>query len=722
MPTKRLHPLFHGLLTTTTLVSGLYAGAARAQPTHGTVEGGQAGIATLPSHTTVTQTSQRAVIDWSSFDLSQGQTVQFRQPNASSITLNRVTDVNPSTIDGTITANGQVWLVNANGIAFGKDAHVNVAGLIATSSDIDNRSFMAGSNSFTHPGNASATISNAGTITAGLAALAGPNVSNSGVITARLGTAQLASGDTFTVDLYGDGLINLQASPAMNQQLIQNTGTLKADGGKVLMTAAAAETVMNSLVNLNGLVEADGGSVTISTAGSVDSTATVSAQSGNIRVTAKNVSQQGSFHADGGSIAVNYTGAYADNAEAVTSAKGGSISITGGSGSSFFASGSYDVSSNSGVGGTIQLTAGQMALYAASLNASGPHGGGSIDVGGELHGGGSLVHAQTVTLNPYTTLNADATGSGNGGVIAVWSDAQTTYGASASAKGGPNGGNGGAIEVSSAGQDYVGGTTDASAPHGASGSVLIDPHNITISNTSGSGGGLEFFQLVNPDASGSANGFGTQIVVLSNGNVLVTNPSDNLNASNAGAVFLYNGSTGALISALRGSNAGDQVGYGTYYGITTLTGNSNFVISSYYWNGNIGAATWGSGASGVSGVVSSANSLVGSTAGDYVGGYIYFLRWHHALLHLQRHGALQRQLHRDKPLLERWLRRGHLGQRNQRHIRRDFLQQLAGRLPCRRRCRAVHDPERRRHVCEQPGHHGAFQRQLRHQQLRVERQ
>ncbi len=335
-----------------------------------------------------------------------------------------------------------------------------------------------------------------------------------------------------------------------------NGGSIVTTSGGGIISVANTGGMANDNLGIyisdsNTVISAGNGAIIISAEGSpFDNTGTLSAADGSIAITANNISQQGTITATGGSISENYTGAYADNVSAVTQAEGGDITITGGNGSSFFSSGTYDVSNAASTGGTISLTASHMSLYAATLNASGSAGGGTIDVGGALHGGGTLAHAQDVTLNPYTTLNADATGRGEGGTIAVWSDTKTVYGAWASAKGGPQGGNGGTIEVSSGGQDYVGGSTDASAPHGASGTMLIDPHDIIISNTSGSGGGLEYFQLVNPDASGSSTGFGTDVTVLSNGNVVVTNPSDNLNASNAGAVFLFNGATGALITRI----------------------------------------------------------------------------------------------------------------------------------------------------------------------------
>ena len=127
-----------------------------------------------------------------------------------------------------------------------------------------------------------------------------------------------------------------------------------------------------------------------------------------------------------------------------------------------------------------------------------------------------------------------------------------------------------------------------------------------------------FAEFVDPNPH-EGNRFGDSVVPLSTGNVVVTSPFDDAGGSNAGAVYLFNGATGALISTLRGSHAGDIIGVG---GALALA-NGNFVIQSLYWdNGSAadaGAVTWGSGTTGVSGVVSAANSLVGSQAYDSVG-------------------------------------------------------------------------------------------------------
>ncbi len=127
-----------------------------------------------------------------------------------------------------------------------------------------------------------------------------------------------------------------------------------------------------------------------------------------------------------------------------------------------------------------------------------------------------------------------------------------------------------------------------------------------------------FPEFIDPHPA-SGNQFGAQVVPLTTGNVVITSPYDDAGGTDAGAVYLFNGATGALISTLTGSTANDTVGIG---GVTALT-NGNFVVNSHNWaNGTAtfaGAVTWASGLTGLNGVVSAANSLVGSTSGDQVG-------------------------------------------------------------------------------------------------------
>src|SRR5271163_1652363 len=144
-------------LLATSALAGLAAmgaaGPARANPVGGQVVGGAASISSSGNTLTIQQTTSRAIINWSSFDIAPGEITQFEQPSSSSIALNRVGGGNPSQILGTLNANGQVWIINPNGVMFGGNAQVNVASLVATSVDIDNSSFMAGNYTFNHPGN-----------------------------------------------------------------------------------------------------------------------------------------------------------------------------------------------------------------------------------------------------------------------------------------------------------------------------------------------------------------------------------------------------------------------------------------------------------------------------------------------------------------------------------------------------------------------------------------
>ena len=127
-----------------------------------------------------------------------------------------------------------------------------------------------------------------------------------------------------------------------------------------------------------------------------------------------------------------------------------------------------------------------------------------------------------------------------------------------------------------------------------------------------------FSEFIDPHPA-VGNQFGSTVVALSTGNVVITSPFDDAGGTDAGAVYLFNGATGALISTLIGSTPGDHVGE---EGVTAL-GNGNYLVNSPNWhNGaaaNAGAVTFGSGTTGISGVVSAANSLVGSTSGDRVG-------------------------------------------------------------------------------------------------------
>jgi filamentous hemagglutinin family protein len=248
---------FRALLLATSALVPLSAQIANANPLGAQVVGGAATIAGQgTANVTVTQTSQNAIINWQTFNIGAGETTQFVQPNANSVVLDRVTGgLGPSTLYGTLTSNGEVFLVNPDGVLIGPTGKINTGSFLATTQDISNADFMAGKYNFSLSGRATASVVNEGAITAqsgGFSALVAPGVRNTGTITATLGTVALASGNAFSLDFYGDQLIKLGVNDSIAAQvvdvstgkplasLVSNEGAIKADGGRVELTAVAA--------------------------------------------------------------------------------------------------------------------------------------------------------------------------------------------------------------------------------------------------------------------------------------------------------------------------------------------------------------------------------------------------------------------------------------------------------------------------------------------------
>ena len=435
--------LIAGLLGSVSALSLLASGAA-ANPQGGTVASGTATISqTAPDTLEVHQTSDKAIINWQSFSIGTGEHTHFRQPGAAAIALNRVTGGDPSQILGRLTATGQIILVNPNGILFGRTATIDVAGLVATTSNIRDQDFLTGRLEFTQPGSPGSAVVNRGTITirdGGLAALVAPGVENSGHIVARLGRIALASGDRFTVDLYGDGLINLtmdegHTTPAAadGEQLtdrVRNSGVLSADGGHVVLATATVRDIVNNTINMDGVVEA------------------------------RSFAEQD-----------------------------GRITLFGGETGEVRVAGRLDTTATSGQGGNIDVF-GQhiVATDDALINAAGETGGGNIRVGGDVRGQTPSLASTTTTVADSATIRADARARGNGGQIVVWSDGTTAFSGTASARGGPSDGDGGFIEVSGKQALAFAGQADTHAPHGNTGQLLLDPTSIDICSGCTTGG------------------------------------------------------------------------------------------------------------------------------------------------------------------------------------------------------------------------------------------
>ncbi|KQP38896.1 filamentous hemagglutinin N-terminal domain-containing protein [Pseudorhodoferax sp. Leaf274] len=256
--------------------------AATQLPTGGQVAAGSAQIGTSGASMTVDQASQRAVLNWQSFDVGSSASVNFRQPDASSVTLNRVVGSDPSQVYGRMTANGQVFLVNPAGIYFSPSASVDVGGLVATTHSISTADFMAGKSTFSANG-ATGTVVNEGRLGAapgGYIALLAPEVRNSGAVVARLGTVALAAGEAFTLQFDGNSLAALTVAPSQWRALVENRQAVQAEGGLVVLSAQALNALQGSVVNsgsidasslqnVGGRIVLDGGQVELAAGSSL---------------------------------------------------------------------------------------------------------------------------------------------------------------------------------------------------------------------------------------------------------------------------------------------------------------------------------------------------------------------------------------------------------------------------------------------------------------------
>lgn len=230
-------------------------------PTGGTIVGGSGAISQNGSHMVVDQQTGKLVTNWNSFDIGADASVTFNQPGANSIALNRVIGGgNASQILGKLDANGQVWLLNPNGVVIGKGAEVNVGGLVASSLQISDQDFLAGKTTLNGGAGAGAVL-NQGSVNAapgGVVALIGPQVGNSGTISTPGGSTVLAAGDRVSLDFQGDGLVGVNVERGVFDAAVRNEGHISADGGMVALSARSADALLNSVINNTGVIEAKG--------------------------------------------------------------------------------------------------------------------------------------------------------------------------------------------------------------------------------------------------------------------------------------------------------------------------------------------------------------------------------------------------------------------------------------------------------------------------------
>jgi len=252
---------------------------------------------------TITQSTDTAILNWQSFGIGAGETVTFHQPHTRSLVLNRVLGRDASAIYGHLEANGQVFLVNPNGVYFAPGAEVDVGGIVASTLGIGDSDFLGGKYRFS--GDTGTGVRNAGTITArpgGYVAFLGSDVSNAGTIRVPGGTVALGAGAQVDLTLAGNSLLSFGVSSAALKAEARNGGLIQAEGGTVLLTAEARNALLDTVVNNTGVIRAQtaakrGGVIqllgegggTVAVAGTLDASAPNSGDGGRIETSGARV-------------------------------------------------------------------------------------------------------------------------------------------------------------------------------------------------------------------------------------------------------------------------------------------------------------------------------------------------------------------------------------------------------------------------------------------------
>jgi filamentous hemagglutinin family protein len=538
------------------------------------------------------------------FNLSSGQTANFQTNPTIRNILGRVTGGNPSLINGLIQVTGgnsNLFLMNPAGIIFGTNAQLNVpASFTATTAtgigfDGNNwfnaignnnyQSFNGTPNLFAFDNAQSGTIINAGNLTVRQRqdiSLIGGNVINTGQLKAPSGT------------------ISLTAVPAANLVRISQVGSL------LNLEITPPRTVDGQNLSIKPL---DLPTLLTGAAPSIETGLTVSPSG-------------------------------------VQLSSGISIPTTPGTAIAGTINTSNPLAGRSG--GAVNVFGDKIGLFNSTINASGANGGGKVRIGGDYQGNGTVPNASQTLISDDSSINANAIKQGNGGQVVIWSNQLTRFYGKISSRGGATSGNGGLIEASGKELLVFTGSVDAAAPNGQPGTLLLDPKNITIQDPSSplvtflspiptsndnfgysvaavgtnvligspyassgavaNAGAAYLFDntgvllqtFSKPAAPVADERFGYSVAALGT-NVLIGAPFDNTAASQSGAVYLFNSTTGALIRTLTTPNAdlgagfgwsvagvGNQILVGAPFTVSPVGGISQ-AGSAYLFNGTTGA-------------------------------------------------------------------------------------------------------------------------------------
>jgi filamentous hemagglutinin family protein len=420
-----------------------------ANPTGPSVVSGSASFNSAANALTVTN-SNNAIINWQGFSIGVNEITRFVQPSSGSAVLNRVTGaggvIPQSVIDGVLSSNGRVFLLNPSGIVIGATAQIDVAGLVASSLNLSNDDFLANRLRFTEVPGAGAVVNNGAieTPSGGRVYLVAPSVENNGLIRTPQGEIVLAAGKEVELVSEASPFVTVRVTADSEQAV--NLGQMVAEAGRVGMFGA--------LVRQGGVAQAN---------------SAVVGENGQIRL-----------------VATKDLTLEAGSATTANGPSGGDVLLQAEGGTNLVA-GRVEATGSAGKGGQVQALGLRVGVIGSGvIDASGDTGGGTVLVGGDYQGKNPEVqNAERTYIGADGVIRADAMTTGDGGRVIVWADEDTRFFGSISARGGAQGGNGGFVETSAPSLSVMG-HVDTRAPNGTGGTWLLDPDYINISGTAGS--------------------------------------------------------------------------------------------------------------------------------------------------------------------------------------------------------------------------------------------
>ncbi|MEC7801509.1 MAG: filamentous hemagglutinin N-terminal domain-containing protein, partial [Verrucomicrobiota bacterium] len=413
-------------------------------PKEPSVVAGKVELESLGNQLQVKQFSQKAAIQWKEFNIGKDASLEFLQPNSQSSILNQVSNADPSFILGKISSNGNVFITNRNGIFFGKNATVDVGGLVASSLEIEIDDFI--NNEFLFKKSIKGgQIVNEGKLSSaqgGFIALLADDVRNSGIILAEKGTVALASGGQIELKFAEENnLEGIKVDASDWDALVENKHVIEAEEGVVILSANAKSKLRGGMVNNSG------------------------------RILAKGILR-----------------------------KGGRIILTAQENGEVSNSGLVDASSKTAEGGVVTMEGRKILIDSSSItDVSGKKGGGMVLAGGDWQGGKNpekepllpsfqMSQAVEVIMEKEALINASAKEDGPGGTVVLWSDIEdvdsiTSVSGNIYSQGGTEGGNGGMVETSGRKLEINDAYVSTLADHGETGQWLLDPGDIDISSS-----------------------------------------------------------------------------------------------------------------------------------------------------------------------------------------------------------------------------------------------